>query len=288
MPKQKAKKKTPPARMTPPAPTLEGFGRFLRDYREHPRKRQQTEIARLLGHTQSLVAQLEAGKITNPDAAMIERIARAYTRPERHLSSEQVLAALMEHKYGIDPCKASLLTLPVKSVDQIADWEASVVADELWIVAPNFVDNENKSIRDAVVAQLRDATTIRYFVNEKDCGENGRFTKLVRKLVGEMGGEGEWRAKLLYTPALTDGELRWVTSSFVIANPGPLFGRAASKKGAKAEGYIFLAQDERPEYGFRMSDEELASKAWGLRNWLEDHSKGAKSNVEAIDAGKRA
>jgi transcriptional regulator with XRE-family HTH domain len=289
MPKQKAKSKKPTTPAQPTAP-LEGFGRFLRNHREHAGGRRQTAVADALGHEQSLISQLEAGKITNPDVEMIERIAKAYSTEGNAVSPLQVVAALVEHKYSplINHCRASLLTLPVKDVDQIADWESAVVADELWIAAPDFVDNKNKKIREAVVAQLRKGTTIRYFVNEKDCDEGGEFTKLFWTLVEEMGGKGEWEQRLLSRPALTHIELRWLKSSFVIANPGMLFGRAPSKKDAKPEGYKFLAQDGHPEFGFQMSYMELRSTALGLQNWLDSHPQGNKNKVEAIDAGKRA
>jgi transcriptional regulator with XRE-family HTH domain len=268
---------------------LEGFGRFLRNHREQTGATQ-SAVASALGHDQSLVSQLEAGKISNPDVEMIEKIAKAYAGPGNPVSPLQVVAALVEHKYGpfIDHCRASLLTLPVKDMDQIAEWESAVVADELWIAAPNFVDNRNKKIRESVVAQLRKGTTIRYFVNEKDCSESGEFTKLFWTLVEEMGGRGQWEDKLLFKPALTDIELRWLTSSFVIVNPGLLFGRAHQKNEAKPDGYVFLSQDGRPEYGFQMSYMELRSKALGLQNWLDSHGQGNKNKLEAIDAGKRA
>jgi hypothetical protein len=99
-------------------------------------------------------------------------------------------------------------------------------------------------MRSAIVHRLEAGTIVRFFVKLTDCDESGNFTKLRWALVREMGGRGQWES-CLHSHGLAEPELRWLTSSFVIANPWNLFG------GSKelAQGYTIISQCDRPAYG---------------------------------------
>lgn len=249
---------------------LQGFGRLLREYREKSGK-SQAQIARDIRSAQSLVAQIETGKLVNVSGELLSKLAAAYGAPK-----ERLIAALIVDKYDVDPTRASLLNTDVLNLDGVAKWEHSLMADELWIVTPSFVDRSHKGIRDAVVHLLRSGTRVVFFVPANQCGEGGTFS--------------EYRARLEVELATADiarlshhelhKELRWVSSSFVIAN-GPSLYSAGTSTTAKqmAEGYTIVLRDAEhpaasPEaFAFRMSDEELWKRTLGIKHWLEEKAK---------------
>jgi hypothetical protein len=213
-----------------------------------------------------MVHQLEAGSV-NISNDSIEKLAVAYGTPK-----EMIVAALVREKYRVDPTRASLLNVEVLSLDGVADWESQVEADDLWIVTPSFVDRKHPGMRQAVLQRLRKGTNVAFFVPEPDCRESGTFTDYWHRLRLDLEPAQLDRLK---AHRLSEEELRWVTSSFVIANARSLIERQKDGVEKIPYGYTILLRDDgdgkQSAFGFRMSDEELRKKAFGIYHWLETH-----------------
>lgn len=258
---------------------LTAFGEFIRDSRLKAKYETQDALGKALKRNQSYVAQLETGKITNPDVQEIRDLAKALQ--PAGVTLYKLESVLLKDKREMPAAKADLVRLDVLDLDGLADWEMTIKPDVLWIVAANFVDNEHGKMRHAVVENLKAGAEIAYFVAEADCHDFGRFTMLNRKLKVELG-PGEWEKKLKHYP-LTGRELRWLASSFVIANPGTILGDPKSKK--KTEGFVILndypeheaaigeGQLPVPGFGFRMPEKELYLRAIGIEAYLKDLEK---------------
>jgi transcriptional regulator with XRE-family HTH domain len=250
-------------------PLLQSFGRLLREYREKL-GRSQAQIARDIGSAQSLVAQIETGKLVNVSGDLLDKLAAAY-----EASRERLIAALIVDKYRVDPTRASLLNTHVLNLDGVAEWEHSLKAEELWIVTPSFVDRSHKGIRDAVVHLLRSGTRVVFFVPAHQCGEGGTFSAYRARLEVDLAPADI--ARLSHHEL--HKELRWVSSSFVIANAPSLFPAGTSAAKPMAEGYTIVLRDAEhpttsPEaFAFRMSEDELWDRAHGIKYWLDDKAK---------------
>jgi transcriptional regulator with XRE-family HTH domain len=254
-------------------PLLERFGRLLRQYREQLLK-SQTEISReLASHhdsgtfSQSLVAQIEKGRIVNVSGELMTLLASVYKAPK-----ERLVAAIIEDKYGIDSTKASLLTTDVLSLDGIAEWEKSLNAEELWIVTPSFVDRMHTGIREALIHRLKGGTKVVFFVPKDQCGERGDFS--IYRYALQLHLSASEMANLAYYEL--DSELRWIASSFVIADPPPL--AHMGKTSRTAEGYTIVLRKSEPGAGpeafaFPISGDELLALTRGIRSWIQDEEK---------------
>ncbi len=250
-------------------PLLQGFGRLLRRHREELRK-SQAQIAKAIGQkSQSFVAQIEKGRLVNISGELLANLAAAYKAP-----MEKLVAALIVDKYGVDPTRAKLLTTDVLDLDGVAAWEASLKAEYLWVVTPGFVDRSHQGIRDAVIHLLQRGTRVEFFVPANQCGEGGAFSTYRARLAVELGPESV--ACLRHYKL--NKELRWMSSSFVIANAPSLFPASGSAAKPIAEGYTILLRDAENPIGtpealaFRMSEEELWTRVQGIKHWLDDEA----------------
>ena len=193
----------PEAKRPERLPLLQGFGRLLREYREKL-ERSQAQIAQDINKAQSLVAQIETGKLVNVSGELLDELATAYRAPR-----ERLIAALIVDKYRIDQTRASLLNTDVLNLDGVAEWEHSLKAEELWIVTANFVDRSHKGIRDAVVHLLRSGTRVVFFVPANQCGEGGAFSAYRARLAMDLAPADI--ARLSHHEL--HKELRWISSS---------------------------------------------------------------------------
>lgn len=289
-PRQKAK----------PTPLLE-FGRFIKELREASGFPTQAKFAKALGRSQSYVALLETGGVTNPDLALLTELVNtlnsgnAAARPDTRRSGmptttvEALIAALITSKYEIPLSHSSLLTMEVRDRSELACWERDMVAKELWIIAPNFMDNRDPEIRGALAHRLESGTTVSFFVRESDATPGGQFLNLRLQLSRDLAEVRDWEQRLRHY-SLGDDEMAWISSSFVIRNPqevirwGHSVGAlptpetaqslesngmsSASSQAPDAEGYTIISRDNDPAYGFRMSSEELLARTFGVYRWL--------------------
>jgi transcriptional regulator with XRE-family HTH domain len=262
----------------------------------------QTGLADVMGLSQSYIGLLENGGVTNPDYALLEALRDALNtkceldknadkRSSREgVTVELLVAALIQDKYKIAPEIASLLTMPVCDLKQLANWERDLTADDLWIVAPNFVDVDDPDIRDALAARLRAGTVVTFFVGSGDTN----FLRLKIKLSTDLANDAGWE-KCLRSEPLGEVEMGWISSSFVISNPSKLVrwarllglvrsaltddapiaqatnvepSSAQSARPNDAEGYTIVSEDGKPKYGFKMSIEELLARTVGVYHWI--------------------
>jgi transcriptional regulator with XRE-family HTH domain len=253
---------------------LKSFGKFLKTEREKMVPSQH-EAARLLtqaGHpaTQSLVAQLETGRISNPDAALLKKLSEIYDTPYKELVNCLVL-----DKYGVNDdftsqlCADLVGSLTAKAapdkmaehrtrskleffrhadvldIEGMAEWQRTFPnLKDYWVIAPDFVDDRVDSIKQAVIQNLRRGVNITYFVKKGD-EASGRFYRFKRRLeasLEKMEGMKEIRAV-----GVPEDHLRWLVADMVVANPD----------GDDAVGYLVMRSDGGPVVGVRMSTADV-------------------------------
>ncbi|MBX7123267.1 MAG: helix-turn-helix domain-containing protein [Opitutaceae bacterium] len=260
------------------------FGKFLKTAREKtiPTQHEAAHFLTEAGHaaSQSLIAQLETGRISNPDAALLKKLAEVYK-----VSYKDLINCLSLDKYGVnddetsqlcqdlvagnlsaqaaeDPVAAhrrrSKLTFfkhaDVLDVDGMAEWQKTFPnLKNYWVIAPDFVDDRVASIRDAVIHNLQRGVNITYFVKEGEEKVGGRFHRFKRKLEASMqrtAGMKDIRA----VPVPLEN-LRWLAADMVIANPD--FDLLAHPEGGSAVGYLVVRSDGSPAFGLRMSTADV-------------------------------
>lgn len=251
-----------PSRRDPATPRrLERFAARLALHRKNLNLKQ-SEIAHELSKltnreiSQSLVAQLEKGKATNPDSELLCHLAVAYDVPYLTLVSD-----IIADKYEVLPFKASLVARDILDVSGLAAWERALPHKSvLWIAAPNFVDDKNKEMRDVVVKILKDGGAVKYFVDQRDTGPGRKFETLKAEFAQHSGLSDsrvpEWMP-------LDDKQVAVLSTGFVIANPDAAFG-----DNPQAVGYqIINDADGMPEFGIRMALPDLQQRVTLVRGF---------------------
>jgi transcriptional regulator with XRE-family HTH domain len=209
--------------------------------------------------SQSLVAQIENGKMTNPDAELLRDLAKVYGG-----QYDELVADIVADKYGISPFKALLLARDILDVPGLAQWERDLPrGSHLWIAAPNFVDDKNKEMRDVVIELQQRGGTVVYFVDARDTGPGRKF----ETLRSEFAQDPRLRdvSKPLWRELKPD-EVAILSTSFVIANPGSAFG-----DNPQAIGYqIVNGPDGAPEFGVRMALADLQPRVTLLNSFQKE------------------
>lgn len=256
------------------------FGKFLKAAREKtiPTQQEAATCLTQAGHTasQSLIAQLETGRISNPDAALLKKLAEIYK-----VSYKDLINCLTLDKYGVNDDDTSQLCqdlmggklkvqekpdvmtshrtrsklafykyYDVLDVEGMAEWQKGFdLLKNYWVIAPDFVDDRVKSIRDAVIHNLKKGVEIIYFVMEGEEKPGGRFQRFKRNLTASLKPEdmkGSIRAK-----GVPMNNLRWLVADMVVANPDI---DMIIHPEAKREGYLVVRSDDgAPAFGLRMA-----------------------------------
>jgi hypothetical protein len=239
----------------------------------------------------SVIAQMESGRISNPDVANLEIIAKAYRRQR-----EDVIAALMADKYRLLPdgsneealrevaevialgarkqvageIGAALLRMNVLDIRGLAQWEINLTIQpaqpvELWVIAPNFVDNTNADIFKAVTTLLGAGAKITYFVRAEDLQEMANFDQLVGNLedYAQNVDNGILKGQV-HGVGLRPDQVCWMVASFAISNPGT----ATPSSLSHAKGFTIVASDGTPAYGIPMSERDLLSRVGEIKRFL--------------------
>lgn len=225
-----------------------------------------------INRRQTDVTRLEADYYQNPPSDLLRKIADTAAGIEARASSKRqrgelsdfhyarLVGALVCDNYGIGETRASLLTLDARSLQELAEWERQTGATKLWIVTPAFQDNRAPELLSAVAVLLAAGTQVEYFVPDHELDLHGGWPRLVARLREILAGKREWQSRLI-AHGLRDEELRWLTSSVVIAH-------IASGSDHAIEGYLILDQDGRPALGVRMSHEDVYRRFAALTDWL--------------------
>ena len=244
-------------------PSLKDFGSYLRKLREQ-QGFAQLLAADKLSHeiegtvSQSLVTQLESGTARNPDISLLRAVAEVYD-----VSYSDVISELVKDKYQLEALRADRLKDEIRTIDQLAEWEREAKPNELWIVAPNFVDDTNLLIAKTVIDLLKNGTNIKYFVNESDTMSTGRFASFKRQVIRQLGELYDEANPQISAHGLTPHDIAWLSTSFVIANPRQAI--SFESESEPSSGYYVLPEaDGRPSYGLAISERELARLALNL------------------------
>jgi transcriptional regulator with XRE-family HTH domain len=258
----------------PPAPAgrtrLLSFGKLLKTEREKSVPSQH-EAARLLteaGHqaTQSLIAQLETGRISNPDAALLQKLSKIYNTPystlinclvlDKYGVSDDATSKLCEDLIGdlVAPVATDNLTdhrnrskaaffqhADVLDVKGMAEWQKSFPnLKDYWVIAPDFVDDHVEEIKQAVIANLKRGANITYFVKKGE-DTSGRFYRFKRRLEASL--EKTPGMKEIRAVGVSEDHLRWLVADMVVANPD----------GDDVEGYLVVRSKGSPAFGLCMA-----------------------------------
>lgn len=259
------------ARKRETAPTdgrqrLDMFGEYLHFLRVNNVGVSQADMVKILkkqGYekpTQSLIAQLETGRITNPSPDLLKQLAPAYKAP----SYDALVMTFVSDKFDISRAKAEFLKRDIRDIKGLADWERKTEPEELWIVAPNFVDEENPDIQEAVVQNLkRPDCTLTYFVDESDVSPDRRFGSLLLMFFNMaerhgLQGKVSWFG---FEPM----ELRVMGASYVIANPGAIYQPSGDKR---PEGFMVVSENGRPQWGIQMGPHDVLARIGALNGWM--------------------
>jgi transcriptional regulator with XRE-family HTH domain len=256
------------------------FGKFLKTAREKTIPTQQEASLRLTeaGHpaSQSLIAQLETGRISNPDAGLLKKLAEVYK-----VSYKDLINCLSLDKYGVNDDDTSQLCqdlmgdrllapettdsmaahrthskltffkyADVLDVEGMAEWQKDFKElKNYWVIAPDFVDDRVKSIREAVIHNLKRGVNITYFVTQGEEKPGGRFQRFKRNLdasLQQTAGMGYIRA----VPVPVD-YLRWLVADMVVANPD--IDLVAHPEAEGAVGYLVVrSEGGGTAFGVRM------------------------------------
>src|ERR1051325_345321 len=208
---------------------LTEFGTFLKQARAVAGIESQNDAVKALkgihiNVSQSLIAQYETGRITDPDPKVLLGFSRIYTKDYM-----EILWQLAKEKYsppragwsefdtsrwelwktglmrwneigrvkGVEDLEnfqlqaktALIKEKEVLNLSGVLKWTAGFPElKQLWVVAPNFLDDENVDVFESVCDNIirRSVTTV-YFVIDTDAEEGGRFWSLKERFSKRLG-----------------------------------------------------------------------------------------------------
>lgn len=279
-----------------PVQMISSFGEFLRTCRLKAGIRTQLEAAKRVSElgnpvSQSTIAQYETGRVADPDASVLRRMAVVYCKDYMefvyrltHAKHSVEVGAMTEHERLVWRYWEGVFRMPMSSADDLskpdtdtqlraksqmaesmvivdtkytAGWQADFPDLEVfWIVVREFLDDKDPAVLQAVVKNLQRGTQLVYFLPEKDTQPGARFHHLRLSLASEVGEELV-REKVLCIPL--DGTLDWLPSDLIIANP---------HRGRQAVGFGSIRQDGLPLYAVRLSEYDLGTVVPGLSRYI--------------------
>jgi transcriptional regulator with XRE-family HTH domain len=275
------------------------FGEYLKQARLDAKFTQLEAAAKIsqLGRraSQGLIAQYESGKIT-PDPAMMGLLTEVYgleymmavlqlvrdkylPEGESGLPAEQLRlweASLKRFPEisgvrGLEEAqiraKATFVReMEVLDVSGIAQWERTFPnLEELWVVAPNFLDDKNAEIRAAVASNLKRHVYYRHYVRKADIEKNGRWTLLKRSLARFDSGLDERTIEdQMSAVAIGEDDLTWNNTDLIIANP----------RSKDAVGLSSVRRNHQTIYAIRIDTADLDTMISRLLAYTTEVTKG--------------
>lgn len=273
------------------------FGDFLREARKASGFKTQKEAADVIARhgrkfSQGYLAQIENGKIKDPDPTILRLLAQIYRKdymeiiyhlmrakydPEREWESSPLTrqrlrmweASLLPTKdidgvKGLEvhqmKAKADLITETILDVKGLAEWERNLPELEfVWIVATASLNDRGSQILESVVHNMRRGVQMIYFVRQEDIDKGGRFWELER-LLKQLNIKPLEDKPLNYPLAvpLTEEQLRWLNTDIVIANP---------HWRSHASGFRYIRRARGSSYAIRMLNRELIETIGHLRRY---------------------
>lgn len=138
----------------------------------------------------------------------------------------------------------------------------------LWLIIPNFLDNEDRTILNTVLYNIRRGVQYVYFVRKEDIRQSGRFATLHETISAEVG---EVIARTHVKPCLLHEQaLLWLQTDIVIANPGSY----------DAVAFQYIRDKGKPQIAIRMDGLALGELIIRLKQYIDEH--GEISQVRAF------
>jgi len=275
---------------------LVNFGEFVKSAREACAPSQQEAVAVLakagLKIGQSWVAMLETGRISDPDASTLAKVAAAF-----QIDPDALAYALIRDKYQLDdlsvvspisrerwktvagllkpfPCvagvegleieqlhaKAHLLESEMLDVEGLARWQREFPKlKEVWVVTPQFQDDRNAALRETVIHNLGRGVKFFYFLPKSDLEEGRPFWLFLRRITHDHPALRSRVQKQMLGIGLEEPELRWLLTDLIVANP---------TDPATRTGFVGLRHDRALTFARRMSDLDAESAVHGIMPFL--------------------
>jgi transcriptional regulator with XRE-family HTH domain len=285
-----------PGRKPKPRRKLVNFGEFAKSARERCASSQQKAVTVLaeagLNIAQSWVAMLETGRISDPDAPTLAKIARAF-----RVDYDALVYALVRDKYALDDlsqvtplsrerwraaagllqsfpavgrvegleidqlrAKTRMLASEILDVEGLARWQREFPKlKDLWIVTSRLMDDRITPVREAVVHNLRRGVRYSYFVPKLDLEDARPFWLFLHRLAQDYPNLRNRLQKQVQRVGLEEAELRWILTDLIIANPTDPATRTAFV-GIRKEGAV--------KFACRMSDFDAESAVHGILPFL--------------------
>jgi transcriptional regulator with XRE-family HTH domain len=283
------------------------FGIFLKQAREDSRYTQHAATNALLKagtkKSQGLIAQYETGRVADPDPAILYLLAQLYK-----IDYLQLVHQLICEKYdpggewekpGLDSARLRLWQAALTRFDTVggvkgleetqlrvkadliekteildlralAAWQMNIpVLEVFWFVVPNFYNDRNVELRNAVIHNMKRHTHIIYFMHTGEEQEGSRFWRRGRSFINY---DHELTEKMVDTylqaiPLPSDkNQPPWLTADYWIANP---------HWEHQAVGFQVIRQfqnGEIHEYGIRMTVSDLAAILDQLGPWTRKNA----------------
>jgi len=245
-----------------------------------------------LKNSQSWVAALEVGAITDPDPSIIRKLEKAYG-----VDYDRIIYELIREKYSLDDlsqvtalsrerwqtaagvlkdfetvgsveglaieqlrAKAEMLRAEILDTDGLARWQREFPKfKELWIVTPHFQDDKNAALRDAVIHNLGRGVKYFYFVPKIDLDEGRPFWLFLRRLSQDHPALRNRVSRQIHGVGLDEAELRWIVTDLLIANP---------TDPAMRTGFIGFRHDHALKFACRMSNLDTEAAVHGIMPFL--------------------
>jgi len=160
--------------------------------------------------------------------------------------------------------KGELLKSEVLDLEGLARWQREFPGlKELWIVSPQFQDDKNLTLRNAVIHNLGRGVRYFYFVPKIDLEEGRPFWFFRRRLIQDQPTLRKRVEKQIHGIGLDEAELRWIATDLVVANP---------TDPATRTGFVGLRHDRAMTFACRMSGLDAEAAVQGVMPFLAKRS----------------
>jgi hypothetical protein len=171
------------------------------------------------------------------------------------------LRLLVEESLGVWKSPFTKYDDDVFTVQELATWEKTVAKDEFWVVAPNFLGDQDKDVQRAVLKNISKGVTYRYFLRSN--ADAVRWSSYKQSLMRGDPGIADAITNRLLAYVVSLNKLPKFPSPYFIANPG----------GGAAQEAMMLKVDpfsQRIYGGTLMPEKEAAKTIKMLRPWKRE------------------
>jgi transcriptional regulator with XRE-family HTH domain len=229
-------------------PSLPAFGDFIRQARINRAIRSQRDLGRLIGKSQSFVAQLEAGNVLYPDPSLLQALAS-------HLGLDyaRLVNTYAHARFGLsaDTSLEKAVGLEIRDVDSLAAWERDLPPGDLWIVVRNFVDQDVVEIQEAVTSFVKRGGRITYFSEDRAQFEGAKEAILAHATKTTTQNYSQMEESIFFE-WVPHYAIRLMMSGVVIYNPRSL-ADPDPRVADTCEAFLIVNDGVRPDFGIRIA-----------------------------------